>query len=142
MRSKKRLTIGLIVGVAVFAAAFGMATTLGGLNSDTLGANTDGVAACDSDGVTTSYEADYSAAATAGFKVTEVTVSDIGVNDPAAVGDCDGMTIEVALTGAAGALLEEQDAVIDATSESITFSNTASLAESVTGVHVVIYDTP
>lgn len=142
MRSKKRFIIGLVVGVAVFAAAFGMAATLGGLNSDSLGADNQSVAACDTDGVTTSYDTDYSAVATAGFKVTEVTVGNIGVNSPAAVGDCAGMTVEVALTGAADVLLESKTAVIDATSESITFNAAESLAESVTGVHVVIYDTP
>ena len=142
MRSKKRFIIGLVVGVAVFAAAFGMANTLGGLTTDTLGADDQSVGACDTDGVTTSYDTDYSAATPAGFKITEVTVSDIGVNDPADVGDCAGMTIEVALTGAAGVLLEEKSGVVTATSESITFSAAASLAEAVTGVHVMITDAP
>ncbi len=137
MRSKKkRLIIGLIVGVAVFSAAFGMANTLGGLTSDTLGADDQSVGACDDTGVTTSYDTNYLAAAPAGFKVVSVTVDGIAAG-------CDGKTIEVALTGAAGALLEEQTDTVPTdvgTSVTLTFSDVDSLAEMVTGVHVMITD--
>ena len=138
MRSKKRLIIGIFVGVAVFAAAFGMANTLGGLTSNTLGADDQTVGACDSTGVTTSYDTNYLAAAPAGFKVVEVTVDGIAHT-------CDGKIIEVALTGAAG-LLEEQTSTVPvdgaATSVDLTFSDVDSLAEMVTGVHVMITDAP
>lgn len=139
MRSKKRLIIGIFVGLAVFAAAFGMANTLGGLTADTLGADDQIVGACDSNGVTTSYDTNYLAAAPAGFKVVEVTVEGIA-------NTCDGKVIEVALTGAAGALLEEQTSAVPvdgaATSVDLTFSDVDSLAEMVTGVHVMITDAP
>jgi hypothetical protein len=139
MRNRKRFVIGLIVGVAVFAAAFGMAATLGGLTSDSLGADDQTVGTCDSNGVSTSYTTDYIAVAPAGFKVVAVTVSGIA-------NTCDGKTIEVALTGSGGALIEEQTATVPtdavATSVTLTFSDVDSLAEAVTGVHVMISGTP
>lgn len=138
MRNKKRLATGIVVGVAVFAAAFGMAASLGGLTSDSLGADDQSVGTCDSDGVGTSYTTDYDAAAPAGFKVIEVTVT--GIADT-----CDGKTIEVALTGSGGTLIEEQASTVPSdagTSASLAFSDPGSLAEAVTGVHVMISGTP
>lgn len=138
MRNRKRLIIGLIVGVVVFATAFGMAASLGGLTSDSLGADDQTVGTCDSNGVSTSYTTDYSSAAPAGFKVVAVTVA--GIADT-----CDGKTIEVALTGSGGALIEEQTATVPiaaGTSVTLTFSDADSLAEAVTGVHVMISGTP
>jgi len=139
MRNRKRLIIGLIVGVAVFATAFGMAASLGGLTSDSLGADDQTVGTCDSNGVSTSYTTDYSSAAPAGFKVVAVTVAGIA-------NTCDGKTIEVALTGSGGTLIEEQSATVPsdagATSVTLTFSDADSLAEAVTGVHVMISGTP
>jgi hypothetical protein len=138
MRNRKRLVIALIVGVAVFAAAFGMANTLGGLTSDSLGADDQTVGTCDSNGVSTSYTTDYDAAAPAGFKVVAVTVSGIA-------NTCDGKTIEVALSGSGGTLIEEQTDTVPtdaATSVALTFSDPDSLAESVLGVHVMISGTP
>lgn len=138
MRNRKRLIIGLIVGVVVFATAFGMAASLGGLTSDSLGADDQTVGTCDSNGVSTSYTTDYSSAAPAGFKVVAVTVSGIA-------NTCDGKTIEVALTGSGGTLIEEQTATVPTaagTSVTLTFSDADSLAEAVTGVHVMISGTP
>lgn len=138
MRNRKRLIIGLIVGVVVFATAFGMAASLGGLTSDSLGADDQTVGTCDSNGVSTSYTTDYSSAAPAGFKVVAVTVA--GIADT-----CDGKTIEVALTGSGGTLIEEQTATVPTgagTSVTLTFSDADSLAEAVTGVHVMISGTP
>ena len=138
MRNRKRLIIGLIVGVVVFATAFGMAASLGGLTSDSLGADDQTVGTCDSNGVSTSYTTDYSSAAPAGFKVVAVTVA--GIADT-----CDGKTIEVALTGSGGTLIEEQTATVPiaaGTSVTLTFSDADSLAEAVTGVHVMISGTP
>jgi hypothetical protein len=138
MRNRKRLIIGLIVGVVVFATAFGMAASLGGLTSDSLGADDQTVGTCDSNGVSTSYTTDYRSAAPAGFKVVAVTVA--GIADT-----CDGKTIEVALTGSGGTLIEEQTATVPTaagTSVTLTFSDADSLAEAVTGVHVMISGTP
>lgn len=139
MRSKKRFIIGLVVGVAVFAAAFGMANTLGGLTTNTLGADDQVVGACDANGVTTSYDTNYFAAAPAGFKVIEVTVAGIA-------NACDGKTIEVALTGSGGTAIEEQTSTVPSDVDEFTvdlaFSDVDSLAEAVTGVHVMITGTP
>jgi hypothetical protein len=136
---KNRMIAGLIVGVAVFAAAFGMANTLGGITANTLGADDQSVGTCDSNGVTTSYTTAYSATAPAGYKVTQVLVD--GIADA-----CDNKSIKVTLTGTAGAVLEEATTTVPTAagvfSAPVTFSNVNTLAESVLNVHVVISGTP
>ena len=134
MASKKRLLIGAAFGVTMFGAVMGSAASLGGITSDGLGADDTIVAACDSDGVTTSYTTAYNTTGTAGYKVASVTVS--GLNNA-----CDGDAIEVRLTGAASASLEAVTKTVESdgasTSTTLTFGSTT-LAESVTGVHVVV----
>jgi hypothetical protein len=82
---KKKLMIGLIAGTAVFAAVFGAAATLNGITTENLGAESTTVAACDPDGVSTSYTVAFGATE---YEVTEVTVS--GIADT-----CDGQDITV-----------------------------------------------
>ena len=134
MASKKRLLIGAAFGVTMFGAVMGSAASLGGITSDGLGADDTIVAACDSDGVTTSYTTAYNTTGSAGYKVASVTVS--GLNNA-----CDGDAIEVRLTGAASASLEAVSKTVESdagsTSTTLTFGS-STLAESVTGVHVVV----
>ena len=132
-RKRKHLLIAMAISGAAFAAAFGMAASLGGLNSDKLGAEDSAVAACDTDGVTTSYATAYNTTGTAGYKVQTVTVS--GIADT-----CDGQSITVSLTGAGSASLQDVTSAVPtdaATSMTLTFGS-STLAESVTGVHVVV----
>ena len=134
MGSKKRLVFGLLFGVTMFGAVMGSAASLGGITADGLGADDTIIASCDTDGVTTSYTTAYNTTGSAGYKVATVTVS--GLNNA-----CDGATIEVRLTGAAGASLEGVSKTVEtdagSTSTSVTMGSTT-LAESVTGVHVVV----
>lgn len=134
--SKKRVLLGLLAGAMVFSMVVGMAASLGGLTSDRLGADDAVVAACDTDGVTTSYTNGYTAAGTAGYKVNSVVVG--GIADT-----CDGDTLSVSLTGSGGTSLGEQSMTVPTgagTSATVSFSGSNVLAESVTGVHVVIAD--
>src|SRR5688572_11916526 len=99
MNAKKRLIFGVLFGLTIFGAVAGSAASLGGITSQGLGADATIVAACDTDGVGTTYTTAYNTTGSAGYKVATVTVT--GLNDA-----CDGDTIEVNLTGAADASLE------------------------------------
>lgn len=135
MRSR-RTVLALLGGLLAFALIAGAAASLGGITSGDLGADAALVASCDTDGVTTSYTSTYSAAATAGYKVGNVTVG--GISDA-----CDGQSMTVTLTGAAAA---ELGAVTQAVPVAVAFTNVldfsseAVLSEDVTGIHVVISD--
>ena len=137
MRGNKRLIIGLAVGVAVFAAVFGMAATLGGITTDTLGAEDQIVAACDTtDGVTTSYDTVYNATGTAGYKVDSVM---LGAIDKA----CEGLDFEVTLSGGTAQSIPgtlPSPLPLDGTGSYVVEFDETKLAEEVTGVHVVISD--
>lgn len=133
MHTKKRIVFGLLLGMTVFGAVMGSAASLGGITPEGLGADDAIIASCDTDGVTTSQATAYGATGTAGYKVSSVTVGNL--NDA-----CDGKTIEVRLTGAGNASLETQSKTVETgagTSTTLTFGN-STLAESVTGVHVVV----
>ena len=135
-RNKKRILLGLLAGAMVFSMVIGMAASLGGLTSDSLGADDAVVAACDTNGVTTTYTNAYSATGTAGYKVGNVVVG--GIADT-----CDGDNLSVTLTGAAGASLGEQSMTVPTgvgTTATVSFAASNVLAESVVGVHVVIAD--
>lgn len=131
MRNRNRLVLGLVIGVAVFAAAFGMAASLGGIDSDTLGADDQVVAACHTSAadITTRYATVYNATGTAGYKVDSVTLDGV---DAA----CEGLDFKITLSGGTA---QEVTGSLTLTSGSATieFDNTK-LAEEVTGVHVVI----
>lgn len=133
MHTKKRIVFGLLLGMTVFGAVMGSAASLGGITPEGLGADDAIIASCDTDGVTTSHTTAYNTTGTTGYKVATVTVG--GLNDA-----CDGKTIEVRLTGASNASLEAQNKTVEtgvATSTTLTFGN-STLAESVTGVHIVV----
>lgn len=134
MGSKKRLVFGLLFGVTMFGAVMGSAASLGGITAQGLGADDTLIASCDTDGVTTSYTTAYNATGSPGYKVATVSVAGLA-------NTCDGQAIEVRLTGAAGASLETVSKTVEtdagSTSTSLTFGS-STLAESVTGVHIVV----
>lgn len=138
---KKRLIIGLIVGATVFAAVFAMAATLG-VTSDDLGAGDQVVATCD-DAVATGYATTFSS----GYRVNQVTVSGIDVNNgtgsgDADAGDCIGAKLSVTLVNSTGTSIGTNSTAVTVGStgtEAVTINNaTLPLAEDITGVHVVI----
>jgi hypothetical protein len=124
---KKKLMIGLIAGSAVFAAVFGAAASLGNITDQSLGANSQTVSSCDSDGVSTGYTVSYDA--TLGYKVDGVTVSGIAAG-------CIGKKLNVTLvTGATSTSLTQ--ATIAGASETLTVSG-GPAATDVDGIHVAI----
>jgi hypothetical protein len=132
---KKRTLVALVAGLAVFASTFAFAATLGGLTSGEVGANNVLVAACDTDGVSTSYSGATWDATDERYEVGSVTVS--GINNA-----CDGDVLKVTLADSGGAQLSEgtlnpipTDGAV--TSYAVSLS-AAVAATSVENVHVVI----
>ncbi len=109
-----------------------MAASLGGITSNEVGADNTVVASCDTDGVTTSYATGWDATDKR-YEITSVTVG--SVNDA-----CDGDTLSVTLTNAAGDQIGAGSMTIPtsaATSHTVALSTAAS-AKLTEGVHVLI----
>lgn len=150
----KKLLVALAVGVAVFAAAYASAASLG-LTSNDLGADDQVVASCDTSVIVT-YQTSYHATSTAypngAYLVDSVTLDNL---DEAG---CSGQTITITLSGnsvvspnppaASTASLTELQKVCCDNTDSDTevlsvIGNAVGAAEevnaeSVQGVHVVI----
>ena len=135
----KRYITAIIAGGTIFAASAAFAASLGGITTDNLGSNDSVVAACDGNGVTTSYATSYSATSAA-YLVDSVNVG--GIDNT----NCAGQTLSVTLTDESDAVLGQGsvDSVANAT-ETVTISPvnpaTEVPAEAVEGVHVVITGT-
>lgn len=132
----RRILLTLLGGVLAFAVVVAAAASLGGLTSTNLGADDSVVASCDTNGVTSAYTSVYNTTSTAGFKVDDVTVG--GIADT-----CDGDSMTITLTGAAGASLGQATQVVPtgaAFTNVVDFVAQNVLSEAVTGVHVVITD--
>lgn len=128
----RKLTIKTLAGLTAFGAVMAMATTLGGLTPDTLGAQNAPVVACDADGVATSYTSDWDATDER-YEVATVNVN--GIADT-----CDGLTVKVTVTDSTGASLSEGTLLIPTNA---TVDHPVALAagvstEAVTNVHVTI----
>ena len=131
---RRRNLLAILGGVLAFALVVGSAASLGGFTSSTLGADDASVISCDTSGVSSSYTTAYDTAPTAGFEVRNVT---IGAIDDA----CDGLPMSITLTGAANASLGSvtQNVPVNAAFTNVVdFSGQNVLAESVTGIHVVV----
>ncbi len=128
----RRTIAGVLAGLTVFGAVFAMAANLGGITSGQVGADSATVAACDDDGVSTTYASSWDATDER-YEVTSVTVS--GIADA-----CDARTLSVSLTDSTGAQLGAGSmAIPTAAATAVTVSlSTAASAELTEGVHVVI----
>jgi hypothetical protein len=126
-----RITKALVSGAAaaaIFGATYGLAASLG-LTSDTLGAGTSVVAACQAGTLNATYTPTY-AAAQPGYQVTTVTLTGLQAG-------CFSKPYKVTLSGAAGASLGEVTGTTPAsgTTVAIVFANVN--AANVTGISVV-----
>lgn len=139
----KKLIIALVAGLAVFGAVYASAATLG-LTTDDLGAGSKAVASCDSS-VNVTYQTSYhdagGAITTAGYYVDTITLTNLDKN---ATG-CGGQVATAELTGQPGpggpSLSHGQATVATEATTTGTHVITMApllLAETVTGVHVVI----
>jgi hypothetical protein len=132
MRLNRRKIIAFFAAAIVAGAIYAAAASLGGITSATVGADDTVVASCDTDGVTTAYTTAWDAVDQR-YEVTVVTVG--GVSDT-----CDGLTLYVTLTNAAGAQIGAGSVAIPssvATSHAVTLTTAAS-SELTEGVHVLI----
>jgi anti-sigma-K factor RskA len=132
MRGKRRLIVALLAAGVVFSAVFAMAASLGGVTSNRIGADNVAVAACDTDGVTTSYASAWDATDKR-YEISTVTVG--AVNDA-----CDGQNLSVSLTDSTGAQIGSGTLAIPtnaAVAHTVTLSSAASAKDS-QGVHVLI----
>jgi hypothetical protein len=126
----KRVLAALLAGLMTFGVVYGLAASLN-LTSDSLGAGTATVAACQTETLDATYATSYSASAP-GYTVGTVTITGL-------TSACYGMAYRITLSGAAGASLGEVTGTTPSTgtSFSATFSP-AVPAASVTGISVVI----
>ena len=129
----RRSLYGLLAALLVSVTVFAMAASLGGITSDSLGADSAAVATCDSDGVATSYTTAYDAG-DGRYEVTAVVVT--GIDNA-----CDGKSIAVTLTTTAGASVGSGSTTVptDAGATSATVTLTAAApAATAANVHVLI----
>lgn len=131
----KHAAITFAIGLAVFATVYGFAASLG-VSSDTLGAGSTAVAACQAGTVTVSYNPAYNAGAPAGYRATTVTIGNLDTT----AGACGTKPIRVTLTGPGGsnASLAEQTGTTPSSGTTQAFNFSGVSASDVTGVHVVI----
>jgi len=129
---KRTILLALLASLVVFGALYGMAASLGGITSDSVGADSTVVASCDTDGVTAAYVTAWDATDKR-YEITSTTVG--GVADT-----CDGRTMSVSLTDSTGAQIGTGSLVIPtsgATSFSVTMSTPPS-AKLTEGIHILI----
>lgn len=131
----KRALTAAAIGLLVFSGVYGFAASLS-VTSDSLGAGSSAVAACQAAALNVTYTPSYQSTLP-GYEATTVTVN--GLNETAAY--CGGKAIRVTLTGpgASNASLGEQTATLPTgagTTQAFTFGGVS--AASVTGAHVVI----
>lgn len=130
----KRTLIAVVAGLLVFAGAFAFAAGFGGFTTGDVGAANTAVAACDTDGVSTSYSASSWDPTDKKYEVASVTVS--GVADT-----CDGDVMKVSVTDSTGAQISEGTLspipTSGATSFNVSLGSAASAAD-ILGVHVSI----
>lgn len=124
----KRKRIGMVLlGLGVAGLAVASAASLGGINSDNLGADVGVVASCNDDGVDVSYTTAFSTT-TLEYEVTEVDVTNI---DAA----CDGQTLSLTLSDGTDDIGSGSTTVASGAAELTGFSTSA---EAVTDVAIVI----
>jgi hypothetical protein len=127
-RSTRRRTLAVAAGLATFSVIGAFAATLGGIDSDQLGADASVVTSCDTDGVVVDYNTDYDTTDDR-YEVSSVDISGI---DAA----CVGQTLSVTLADGTTNLTEE-DQVVAGAAENVVFSVTPD-AEAVTNTAIVI----
>jgi hypothetical protein len=126
----KRIIAAAIAGLVTFSGVYGLAASLN-LTSDSLGAATTVVAACQAGTMNATYTSTYSATAP-GYTVGTVTIGGLAAG-------CFSKAYKVTLSGAAGASLGETTGTTPASGTSFAVvMSPAVLASSVTAVNVVI----
>ena len=129
---RKRTVLALLASLIVFGSLYAMAASLGGITSDSIGADSAVVASCDTDGVTSAYVAGWDPTDKR-YEITSVTVG--GVADT-----CDGRNLSVTLTDSSGVQIGSGTLSIPtsgATSFAVTMSTPPS-AKLTEGINILI----
>ena len=130
---KKRVTVSIAAGLAVFAGVFAMASSMGVTSSGQVGAGSASVSYCDGDGVSTSYTTAWDTTDKR-FEISSVTVSGIA-------NTCDTLPVAVSLTDGSDVQLGSGSGTVpnDAGSTAHTVSlSSPGPATTTTKIHVVI----
>ncbi len=131
VRSRRRGMIGAIgAGVLAIGVVGASAASLGGITSNTLGADVTTVASCDTDGVTLNPFTNSYDTTLARYETSGVTIAGIASG-------CNGKSLKITLKDSAGASLGEATATVAGTSQAVTFAPTVN-ANLVVGAAVVI----
>lgn len=125
----KRLIGALAAGVGVFGMVFGLADSLS-ITSDSLGAGTSVVAACQASAFNVQFGPAYSSTIP-GYATTTATIT--GITAP-----CESLPFRITLYGAGGTSLGEATGTTPSSLTSFTATFTAISDASVTGVAMVI----
>ncbi len=130
----KRTLTAILVGAAVLAGVYGFAASLS-VSTQSLGAGTSSVSACQSATLTASYAVSYDSTIPA-YKVGVVTVSGLDTT----AGHCASKSFKVTLTNSSNTSLGEVTGTTPSSGTTFTgdFSSQNVSASSVTNIHVVI----
>jgi hypothetical protein len=127
---KKRALLALVAGALTFGSVYGLAASLN-LTTDSLGAATTTVAACQSGTLNATYASTYSASGP-GYTVGTVTVSGLATT-------CYSKAYRITLAGTGGTSLGESTGTTPATGTSFSATFTPVVAAaSVTAITIVI----
>ncbi len=129
-RRRKRMIGAVAAGVLAIGVVGASAASLGGITSDSLGADVGTIASCDTDGVqlkpfTNTYDATLGRYQTSGVTVIGIAAA------------CNGKSMSITLKDSAGASLGAATATIAGVTQAVTFSPTLN-ANAVVGAAVVI----
>lgn len=109
MNKHRKLALAVLASITIAGIAGASASSLGGVNTAGIGADTNVTSSCDVNGVNTSYTTAYSQAA-GGFVVSAVKFSSVNTN-------CNGKAASVVLADSASA------SIADGAATPITLSN-------------------
>lgn len=129
-RRRKRMVGAVAAGALAVGVVGASAASLGGITSDSLGADVGVVASCDTDGVQLKPFTNTYDAALGRYQTSGVTIAGIAAA-------CSTKTLSVTLKDSAGASLGSGTATVGGTTQAVTFSPTVN-ANAVVGAAVVI----
>jgi hypothetical protein len=119
----------VLAGTTTFGLVGASAATLGGITSDSLGADSGVVSSCDTDGVTVAFTNSYDAAS-GGYRTSSAQIS--GINAA-----CNTKSLSLTLKDASGTSLGAGTVTVAAGAATVTLSPNAD-AESAVGAAIVI----
>lgn len=129
-RRRKRMIGAVAAGVLAIGVVGASAASLGGITSDSLGADVGTIASCDTDGVQLKPFTNTYDAALGRYQTSGVTIIGIAAG-------CNGKSLSITLKDTAGVSLGSATATVAGTTQAVTFAPTVN-ANAVTGAAVVI----